>query len=89
VAHLLIRHRVQDFAKWKAEYDGHRSVRVSAGLKDLDLWHNVDDAKEVFLLFEVADVAKAKAFVTSADLKQTMTRAGVVGAPDISFLSGD
>jgi hypothetical protein len=89
MAHMLIRHRVQDFGKWKAVYDAHREARAAAGLKDLRLWHNVDDPNEIFLLFEASDVAKAKAFAASADLKEKMSSAGVVGSPELFFLSGD
>ena len=35
----------------------------SGGLKDLRLWHNADDRNDIFLLFEAADVAKAKALL--------------------------
>ncbi|HEX2695804.1 MAG TPA: cyclase [Acidobacteriota bacterium] len=87
MSHMLIRHRVHDFDKWKVAYDSHRQVRAAAGLKDLRLWRNVDDPREIFLLFEAADVAKAKAFAKSAELKERMTAAGVIGPPDISFLS--
>jgi len=89
MAHMLIRHRVQDFDKWKSAYNEHQSVRVAAGLKDLRLWHNTDDLNDIFLLFEASDVAKAKAFAGSADLKEKMTSAGVIGKPEIFFLSGD
>ncbi len=89
MAYMLIRHRVQDFGKWKPAYDAHRQTRATAGLKDLHLWHNVDDPNEIFLLFEASDVAKAKAFAASTDLKEKMTAAGVMGSPDIFFLSAD
>jgi hypothetical protein len=89
MAHMLVRHRVQDFGKWKPAYDAHRPARAAAGLTELNLWHNVDDANEIFLLFEASDVAKAKAFGTSAELKERMTAAGVVGAPDIFFLAAE
>jgi hypothetical protein len=39
------------------------------------------------LLFEAADVAQAKAFAASPDLKEKMTSAGVIGQPEIFFLS--
>ena len=32
--HVLIRSKVQDFAKWKAAYDGHLSTRKTAGLTE-------------------------------------------------------
>jgi hypothetical protein len=35
----------------------------------------------------VSDVAKAKEFAASPDLKEKMQSAGVIGAPDILFLS--
>jgi len=87
MAHMIIRHRVQDFGKWKAAYEAHQQTRTAAGLKDLHLWHNIDDPNEIFLLLESADVAKAKAFAASADLKEKMTGAGVIGPPEIFFLS--
>jgi hypothetical protein len=86
---MLIRHKVQDFGKWKPAYEAHRQARAAAGLKDLHLWRNVDHPNEIILLFEASDVAKAKAFATSQDLKERMTAAGVMGPPDIVFLSGD
>jgi hypothetical protein len=89
MAHMLIRHRVQDFGKWKPAFDAHRQARAAAGLKDVHLWRNVDDRNEIVLLFEASDVARAKAFAASPDLREKMTAAGVVGAPDIVFLSGD
>ncbi len=89
MADMLIRHRVQDFGKWKPLYDAHQQARAAAGLKDVRLWHSVEDANDIFLLFEAVDVEKAKAFAGSNDLKETMKAAGVIGRPDMFFLSED
>ena len=89
MAHMLIRHKVQDFDKWKAAYDAHQPARAAVGLTDLCLWHNLENPDDIFLLFEAVDVAKAKTFAASTDLKETMKSAGVVGQPDIFFLFGD
>ena len=85
--HMIIRHKVANFGKWKPEYEDHRSTRQAAGLKDLHLWRNADDPNEVIVLFEASDVAKARDFARSSDLKEKMQAAGVQGAPDIVFLS--
>ena len=87
MAYMLIRHKVQDFGKWKPAYDAHQTARAAAGLKDLRLWHNADDPNDLFLLFEAADVAQAKTFAASPDLKEKMKSAGVIGQPEIFFLS--
>ncbi len=86
MAHILIRHKVADFGKWKPLYEDDRSVREAAGLKDLHLWRNEGDPTEIIALFEASDLAKAKEFVGSSDLKERMQAAGVQGAPDIVFL---
>ncbi len=87
MVYMLGRHKVEDFGKWKTIYDEHQEARAAAGLKDLHLWHNIDDPNEIVLLFEVSDVEKAKAFIQSPDLKERMAAAGVISTPDILFLS--
>ncbi len=87
MVHMLVQHKVEEFGKWKPIYDGHQEARAAAGLKDLHLWHNIDDPNEIVLLFEISNVEKAKAFVQSPDLKERMAAAGVSSTPDILLLS--
>jgi cysteinyl-tRNA synthetase len=84
--YILIRHKVADFAKWKAVYDAHGSARADAGLKEERLLRNIDNPSEVVLLFSASDLNKAKQFATSDDLRQRMQQAGVNDKPDIWFL---
>ena len=84
--HILIRHKVADFAKWKQVYDAHASARQKAGLKEEHLLQGADDPNEVILLFSAEDLDKAKAFTASDDLRQAMQKAGVSDRPDVYFL---
>ena len=84
--HLLVRHKVSDFSKWKPAYDAHLPARKEAGLKEEHLLRNVDDPNEVILLFEIEELEKAKEFGASARLREAMRDAGVVDKPDIYFL---
>ena len=84
--HMLIRHKVADFAKWRPVYDAHASARQSAGLKEEHLLRNADDPNEVILLFSAQDLNKAKVFAASDDLHQAMQKAGVRDKPDVWFL---
>ena len=87
MAHLLIRHKVADFAAWKVAYDGHAGARKAAGLTELHLLQGADDPHEVVILFSAADVGKAKAFAASEDLRTAMQKAGVAGKQDLLFLN--
>ena len=85
--HMLGRHKVAVFAKWKLVYDAHASARQKAELKEEHLFRNADDPNEVILLFSAEDIDKAKAFAASDDLRQAMQRAGVSDKPDVYFLN--
>jgi hypothetical protein len=84
--HLIIRVTVQDFGKWKPVYDSHLAVRQSAGLKELNLWRNADKSNEVVLLFYVSDIAKAKEYTLSTELKEKLKTGGVIGPAENLFL---
>jgi hypothetical protein len=84
--HVLIRHKVADFGKWKPVYDAHLSARQKAGLEEEHLFRNADDPNEVLLLFSAEDIDKAKEFNASDDLRRAMEKAGVSDKPDVYFL---
>ena len=86
MTYLLIRHRVADFAQWKAAYDAHASARAAAGLKDTEILRDLHDGNQVVLLFEVSDIQKAKEYSESASLRDAMRDAGVADQPDLYFL---
>lgn len=85
--YVIFRARVEDFNKWKPVFDENQSFRKAAGLRDVNVLRNIDNPNEIVILFEASDLAKAKEFTTSDDLKEKMQESGVLGRPDIIFLS--
>ncbi len=86
-SYMLVRHKVREFAEWKRVYDEHLPWRTEAGLAERYLLHGADDANQIVLFFQLEDLERAKAFAESDDLRETMKKAGVLGKPDIQFLS--
>ena len=84
---VIIRHKVKDFATWKKAFDAHKPAREGTGLSKSRVLRSADDASEVVLIFDAADVNKVKAFVASAELQSAMQLAGVVDKPDVYFLN--
>ena len=64
---LIMTHKVKDWDAWKKEFDNHKQARLDAGLIDRALGHAVDDKQQAVIVFAVTDMAKAKAFLQSAD----------------------
>src|ERR1017187_4280090 len=74
MAHLLVRHKVDDFDRWKAVFDGHAAAQRTAGITVTHVMRNVED------------VERAKAFVFSPQVPGSQEESGVLDRPDIYFL---
>jgi hypothetical protein len=49
------------------------------------VFRNADDQNDVVILQDVTDVAKARAWLGSTEIKTAMEKSGVVGSPSIRF----
>ena len=86
MVYILVRHKVQDFEKWKLAFDRHGSTREASGSKGGFLFRNAQDPSEVIVLLEWEELEQARQFAQSQDLRQAMEQAGVVDQPDVFFL---
>lgn len=84
---MISRINVKDFADWKASYDAHKHARDAAGMTEKHLFQDVDDPNTVTLLFESDDMEKAKQFGDSDELIEAMRESGVVGEPNLYYLT--
>lgn len=86
MAQILVRHKVEDFKKWRPVFDGDAARRKSAGSKGCRLFHDEGDPNEVIVLCQWKDLDRAHQFAESEDTRQAMERAGVMGKPEVYFL---
>jgi hypothetical protein len=82
---LTVHLKVKDYATWRTSYDGHEKSRLSAGITNGRVFRNAEDQNDVVILQDVADVAKARIWFASDDLKAAMQKSGVVGSPNVRF----
>ena len=66
----VIRHKVADFAKWKAVYDSHDSARLANGIHSYVIGRNLEDSNMVLVALKVDDMEKAKHLPKIPDLKK-------------------
>ena len=82
---MIIQHTVKDFDKWLVGFTAHDSVRKANGLASAGVGRGLDNDKLAVIYCEATDITKAKAFASSAELKETMKKVGVTGAPTVLF----
>ena len=83
---MVIHHKVRDYAVWRPAYDAHESNRVGAGITNGRVYRKAEDSNDLVILLDATEVAKARAWASSEDLKTVMQKAGVLGAPAIHFI---
>jgi hypothetical protein len=82
---LTIHLKVKDFNAWRTRYNGGEQNRSAAGITNGRVFRNADDQNDVVILQDVTDVAKARAWLGSTEMKTAMEKSGVVGSPSIRF----
>ena len=87
MAHMMVRHKVQDFDAWKVVFDEHGSTRRESGCKGGLLFRSAADPNEVVMLLEWDSATNAQAFLDSQDLGEAMKRSGVADQPDVYILN--
>ncbi len=86
MSYLVIRHKVEDYAKWKRLFDEHAATRKAHGCKGGQLLRSTEKPSEVVIVFEWDNLDEAREFTRSDDLLKTMEKAGVMGKPEFFFL---
>jgi hypothetical protein len=82
---LTVHLKVKDFNAWRTSYNENEKNRASAGITNGRVFRSADDANDVVILQDVADVSKARTWLGSSEMKSVMEKSGVIGSPSIRF----
>lgn len=84
--YVLVRHKVEDYARWKPLFEQHAPTRQASGSQGGWIFRVADDPNELIVLLRWDDLDRAREFARSDNLRETMQRAGVADRPDVYFL---
>ena len=85
MASMFVKLRVADFAAWKPVFDELEPTRRQAGFTAHSVHRDADDPNVIIIAYRVGDIAHAREYASSQDLRQAMQRAGVQGPPEFWF----
>jgi hypothetical protein len=76
--YMICRNRLARFEKWKRVIDSHANAHRGAGIHLRHLWREVEDPNNVFFVFEVDDIQRARAFISAPEAAEAGKTAGVL-----------
>src|SRR5262245_27646890 len=84
---VFIRHKVTNFRKWKAVFESHSATRVAQGCQGVHILRRADNPKELVVMLTWCDLAKARQFLASDDLRTMLAQMPVSDrAPEVFLL---
>ena len=86
MAWIHVRHRVEDYPKWKEGFDSTAEFKRSLGWKGYRLFAIEGDNTHVLVMEEFDTEEQAREFLSSDYLREAMGRAGVSDEPDIQVV---
>jgi heme-degrading monooxygenase HmoA len=84
--YVIVRHKIEDYAKWKPVFDADAKDRRTGGSKGGQLFRNAHDPNEILVIFEWDNMENVHKFVQAPELAAKMQQAGVADKPDVYFL---
>jgi hypothetical protein len=83
---LVTNHKVEDYARWKTEFDHALEMRRAAGEKGYQIFYIKGEPNKLVTIFHWDNLENAHKYFQSQELKDAMIRAGVTGQPEVQFL---
>lgn len=84
---VTITHPVEDYARWRAGFDGFEGPRRASGTKFERVLQDVNDPNLITVLMGFDTREQADAFLGLPGLKEAMTNAGVAAPPEFRFMN--
>jgi len=78
MTYMLCRNRVADFAQWRAVFASHEAAHREASLRLVSLWRALEEPNNVFFMFEVASLEKARNFISNPEAAKAAEASGVM-----------
>ena len=80
---MIIRHKVEDYTRWKCGYDEADWLRKQHGITYASAPQDETNPNEIIAVHQFKDMQGAKGFASAA--KPLMENIGVVGKPEVWF----
>lgn len=84
---VVLRHDVIDYSRWRTGFNEHIKEAPKHGFTAVTVLRDKTNTNSVTVMLQAQDLKAAKAFLSSDDLRIIMKKEGVIGKPEISYLS--
>jgi len=85
---MIISHKVANFDTWLTGYNAAAGVRQQGGIVGAAVNQSIDDPSLAVVYHQAESPEALHAFMNAPGLKDAMQKAGVISAPEVTFVTG-
>lgn len=85
--YLIVKHKVENYDQWKKVFDSGAGGIEETGFQIQNILRDADDPNMIVLFFKLDDIEKAKAFTDTPEAYKGSEKAGVIGIPEVFWLT--
>jgi hypothetical protein len=78
MTYMLCRNRVADYSRWRTVFASHAAAHREAGLRLITVWRSIEEPNNVFFLFEVSNMERAREFISNPEAAKSAQSSGVL-----------
>ncbi len=82
---VVVQHQCEDYDAWRPLFDEHGTVRRDYGCSSERVYRAVDHPNDIAVVMNYPSKDAAEGFMADPSLAEAMSRAGVIGAPTVTF----
>ncbi len=83
---LILNHRVADYGVWKQCFDAENERRISFGIKVMAAGEKEGDRGNVYMIFQVQELAPFIEMMADPYMNQFLMEAGVISEIDMTIV---
>ncbi|OGC09725.1 hypothetical protein A2V82_13370 [candidate division KSB1 bacterium RBG_16_48_16] len=84
---LVIHHRVEDYARFKAHFDAQKVEGKKGGIISYQMFHKAEDPNDLVFLFDWDNIENFKKYAGSPEFQREQKDAGLIDQPEIYILN--
>jgi hypothetical protein len=82
---MLVTFSIKDYNAWRPVFDAAASERAQDGVGKGQVYRSADKPNDLLVVFDVADEKRARAWMSSVQVRADWEKGGVIGTPSYRF----
>jgi hypothetical protein len=84
---MIVTFSIKDYNSWRTVFDAVAPERAKDGVSEGEVYRSADNPSDLLVVFHVANEKRARAWMSSPQVRAAWEKGGVIGTPSYRFVN--